>query len=1122
MDIQSAALIELFVLYPLSILGWVTPVKPDGIAHGGIPKAIYDGQAQGLECLVDPWTELQLHSWIMAVDDRVDLYCNGNLVPGAGKTVKPGEETLRQRLYLPHGNLLHGVNRLHYVVTRVGGNSEPSRDLLVLYHLRLADTLDLVIPPDVLKDGVSAERAAQGVEFGFTYANRRNYDRIEFLLGDTQVRFDVPDGTAPITYKLFTDTFQKAGDNPSAVAEFYVVDQLGNRIKSPEKGLDIHLDRLDLPAPTVKGQTGTNFSPTQPEVRVLVPQGSLLPSDKLSVIWRGAAGTPLAGSYTSPQRLVSAGLEIAVPRSVLAYSLGKQVTVTYVVERNGKTTTSLPLPLNILPLPTSALITPKIVEADANNFLDVIALGSKNATIHALLHTLIEAGQPCWLSLEGKKADGTAHNLPLWNGLPEQVNDTWISQGFWPVALVSSYLKQLGHGTTLTIKFKVSLDKSNNPATATVFQDRPYSIKAVALVVPTLVNVLNANNVEVQEGTSTTSDVLKLKGKASNSLNVEIFDGSGSSAVSKGIATADMTTGIWERTITVPVGIRRLYAKSLYHPSSVYSNVRNLTVVAVIVPTLVNVLDANNVEVQEGTSTTSTVLKLKGKASNGQQVEILDGSGSSAMSKGIATADKTTGIWEHTITVPVGIRRLCAKSLYHSSPVYSNVRNLTVVAVIVPTLVNVLDANNVEVQEGTSTTSIMLKLKGEASNGRQVEILDGSGSSAASKGMATANKTTGIWELTITVPVGIRRLCAKSLYHPSPVYSNVRNLTVVATKPSIPVITDSIGQVAHNGTTYDTEVTVTVTADPNQSIQLYDGAKAIGAPIPLDSKGSGTTTLSALEQKVFSLTARAVYGNQLESSVRIFTRKAHLAVTLTSVKHSRGELGEGGSTASVSVTLEGQVTPLYRVQIYHNNSAKNIVQSNASGFWTTPLSIVAGPNTVYAKAVATGLNSNSRSFTRVVPITSENFDQYSTRHVSPGLNIPLNSMTIYYLGGSGFIGIAPLADLFTGPYPQIPGRSYGQTLEMHWKGLGTSQHMRIRFNWGYSSVSFFVRFAQTPNLWIRFLDINNNIIHQYTLPLNFDAQLVSYSHPSIDIWGVEVQTSQMDLISIDYFQMAYR
>ena len=74
MDIQSAALNELFELHPVIIPGWVSPVKPDGIAHGGIPKALYDGQAQGLECLVDPWTELQLRSWIMAVDDRVDLY----------------------------------------------------------------------------------------------------------------------------------------------------------------------------------------------------------------------------------------------------------------------------------------------------------------------------------------------------------------------------------------------------------------------------------------------------------------------------------------------------------------------------------------------------------------------------------------------------------------------------------------------------------------------------------------------------------------------------------------------------------------------------------------------------------------------------------------------------------------------------------------------------------------------------------------------------------------------------------------------------------------------------------------------------------------------------------------
>jgi hypothetical protein len=211
-----------------------------------------------------------------------------------------------------------------------------------------------------------------------------------------------------------------------------------------------------------------------------------------------------------------------------------------------------------------------------------------------------------------------------------------------------------------------------------VFPDRTYTIKAVELVVPTLDNVLDTGDKEVLEGGLTASATLKLNGTASKGQPVEIFDGRGASAVSKGTATANTTTGIWEHTITVPVGGRRLYAQSRYHPTPVYSNVRNLTVVAVIVPTLVNVLDANNVEVPEGTSTTSTTLKLKGKASNGKTVEIFDGSGPSAVSKGKATANATTGIWELTITVPAGARRLYAKSLYHSADTYSNVRTFTV------------------------------------------------------------------------------------------------------------------------------------------------------------------------------------------------------------------------------------------------------------------------------------------------------------------------------------------------------------------------------------------------------------------------------------------------------------
>ncbi|MDR9864177.1 YncE family protein [Pseudomonas baetica] len=303
MDIQSAVLNQLFVLFPVIIQGWFTPVRPAGIAHGGIPQVLYDGQLQGLECLIDPWPELQLQSWTMAVDDRVDLYINDNTTPVTGVTVKPGEEALRQRLYIPHGYLRQGVNRLHYKVTRAGGNtSEDSRDLLVLYHLRTPDNLDLVIPADVINEGVSAERAAQGVEFRFFYNNRRPYDRIELLIGDTLVTFDVADGNGPITHTLFTDAFLAAGNNPSAVIQFFVFDQLGNRSESPQKRLDIHLEAETFDSPILRERLND-------------------PGDDQAIDLEKLAGNPLL---------------IIVPTGDSRFQVGDLISVTYICKVTGQ------------------------------------------------------------------------------------------------------------------------------------------------------------------------------------------------------------------------------------------------------------------------------------------------------------------------------------------------------------------------------------------------------------------------------------------------------------------------------------------------------------------------------------------------------------------------------------------------------------------------------------------------------------------------------------------------------------------------------------------------------------------------------------------------------------------
>ncbi|MFJ7282282.1 hypothetical protein [Pseudomonas sp. NPDC099000] len=480
-DVKSTQADAALALRPMFIPGWRESVQPAGLAHGGIPQSIYQ-PPNGLAVVVDPVTTLK--TFTLDTFDTVEVWANGKAT-SVSKVILPGEEQLRILLYLPLGWLVNGVNQLFYRVTRPSGNFEDSTPVLdVLYHDPAPGEpapagATLVLPPSIVAGGVGPADAAAGVLFTFVISFARSYDEVRLSVGTWSTTIKVTDPTKPIAVTLTAADFLQIGDNANTPVKFTATDQLGNQNQSATTYLNIHANRLELPAPTVKGQVGSTFNPTLQDVQVIVPQGLLQPTYQVGVIWQGASGTPAAGSYTSPLRSVSAGLEFVVPRSVLAYSLGKSVTVTYVIEVNGTTYTSLPLSLNILPLPTTALIPPKIIEADANNFLDLMALGSKNATIHALLHTLIEAGQPCWLSLEGRKADGTAHNLALWNGLPDQVNATWISQGFWPVELANSFLKQLGHGTTLTIKFKVSLDKSNNPATAKVFPDRLYTISAL-------------------------------------------------------------------------------------------------------------------------------------------------------------------------------------------------------------------------------------------------------------------------------------------------------------------------------------------------------------------------------------------------------------------------------------------------------------------------------------------------------------------------------------------------------------------------------------------------------------------------------------------------------------------
>ncbi|WP_064118290.1 hypothetical protein [Pseudomonas fluorescens] len=185
---------------------------------------------------------------------------------------------------------------------------------------------------------------------------------------------------------------------------------------------------------------------------------------------------------------------------------------------------------------------PIIVEAEPGKVLDVASLAGKNATLHARTWSGMVDGQPCWLKLLGFKANGSAHDLQIWNGLPARTNPTWISQGKYVQTVLNSYLAQLGNGRTLTVQFWVSEDKSNNFATATKFVDQVYTVKASNV---TITSFKDSAGASVPNGGRTFQTGGTLTGTAGSNQQVQIL----LNGTARQTVTAS-ATGIWNYSIS--------------------------------------------------------------------------------------------------------------------------------------------------------------------------------------------------------------------------------------------------------------------------------------------------------------------------------------------------------------------------------------------------------------------------------------------------------------------------------------------------------------------------------------------------------------------------------------------
>ncbi|POA41352.1 hypothetical protein C1893_31235, partial [Pseudomonas sp. MPR-ANC1] len=426
---------------------------------------------------------------------------------------------------------------------------------------------------------------------------------------------------------------------------------------------------LDLKEPQIKeanGSTSLNPLAAKDSLTAIVDYTGMAIGDDIIVTW---TGTTPNGSDTSAKKTVTTlgPQSIELKKSVVAFNLGKAVTVSYTVTRGGAPVPSKVLPLTVLTIPHEHAQLPKAtIDGASNDDLDVITLAN-NASTRVAAWPLIAANQKIWLRYSGTKADGSEYKKTTYEG--ETLRGDGVIVGPYPATPVAE-LRGLKDNSTLKIEFKVTFDGSPDEAKAVTFPPRVYNVKAVQDVKPVISTVQDSKGEDIPHEGGTVDPKIKLTGTAAPLQEVEVFD----DRASKGKYTAN-DAGIWtcETTLTA-IGTRTLTAKALYGTGQV-SLGRIFTLSNAIKPTIISVKDSKGVEIPDKGPTLDTTVKLTGGGTPRLKVEIFDG----VTSKGIAEVRANGGMWELEVTgLSLAEHSFTAKALY--VPGESSVaRTLTVI-----------------------------------------------------------------------------------------------------------------------------------------------------------------------------------------------------------------------------------------------------------------------------------------------------------------------------------------------------------------------------------------------------------------------------------------------------------
>ncbi|WP_447785654.1 hypothetical protein [Pseudomonas germanica] len=348
---------QLLQIEPVQIPGMVNPVDHPEAHHGGIPLSL--ASSGYIRLVVDPWLN-------MSVNDSADALLNESDNSVVNKIIESGEEDKQFTMDLPATLLRDGINSLRLRVTRlnqpVPATSQP---LKALYYTPRPGgqvtgsgdnpNLTMTLPAEVIRDGVNAERAKNGVDLRLSYVYMRQHDVITLYRDGRETTYKVTATQAAagaVVVRLFTNDFWQ--DNEKFVLRFRVTDQLGNTsgpqaIWSSSSLINVYIRKepepeLDLLKPKVleakeSGGTVLNFIKDFYNAEFATVEVNYIgsaPQQTVRVQWLGRNFT----YHTDIQTVTAIGqtLRFRIPRlEVIDIIGGSHADITYTVRLPGTT-----------------------------------------------------------------------------------------------------------------------------------------------------------------------------------------------------------------------------------------------------------------------------------------------------------------------------------------------------------------------------------------------------------------------------------------------------------------------------------------------------------------------------------------------------------------------------------------------------------------------------------------------------------------------------------------------------------------------------------------------------------------------------------------------------------------